>query len=394
MRHRLLRLDMARICSSHQRPAMWMRVLLPMLLLASSGCTATVEGDSDAFAQEEETATRTEASTSSGRVPEEVHELANLAKDLTAAYPPVSGALAVVATFLRLYDLGAGDPLKEQIEALHNHLDTGFAAIDWKETRQLSESRFATIRSSLVGAHQAVLSNTPIPHNEEVDYFSREAVMQAEESHAFMRYFYESATDGEFTVPTWPIGNIHELRFYQWKDVIAERPLIQGGNVYDWRVGVPVLMLDIALRLQVIAAVDPDFRASQVFNRELAIHHDALAGEYEKMLNGVRCNVVEKSSFDVFYPFEKKFIVACADIHTGDSNIAYFRYADFDEDISHRVEVAQASINMRQEILGRLPLTQMETMMTALNQLRTPPRPSAGRPDDDSRMPRLPRLPE
>src|SRR5262249_53774256 len=125
----------------------------------------------------------------------------------------------------------------------------------------------------------------------------------------FQRAFIDSATQG------------------LWRWVIPDRAVVTDNFVYDWRLGVPALMQTIAMRLQVIAAEDPNFRTDSIFAQELSMHRAALKEHMQKMIAGIRCGWREDREPSEGYPYTYEFTVACADINTGASEVQRIDYA-------------------------------------------------------------------
>jgi Ricin-type beta-trefoil lectin domain len=82
--------------------------------------------------------------------------------------------------------------------------------------------------------------------------------------------------------------------------------LLPADLVYDWHQTLPPLMLFIAYRVQMIAAMHPDFFQNPDNHKgerdELNRYHDALYKHYYKILGGIKCG---------------RYAQICAEVHSG-----------------------------------------------------------------------------
>lgn len=170
---------------------------------------------------------------------------------------------------------------------------------------------------------------------------------------------------------------------------VNDLPPVQNTMVYDWRIGVPSLMQLIALRLQIIAAVLPEFKTTGHIDSELRVHRDALLSQYTKMVNGVRCGYqeyvfdkTEVSSFDFSAKVVsryREFHVECVDIHTEQAARDTFFYDEqvqgCDAFCAAQMKLRRDStfnqINailpvLRREVMRSLPLFEMRSLIDTL----------------------------
>jgi hypothetical protein len=151
---------------------------------------------------------------------------------------------------------------------------------------------------------------------------------------------------------------------------------IPPNYIYDWRIGISDLMKLIPSRLMVMIAVDPDFRHHPLLHEELQKFRDALRSHYDLILKGVRCNAhgnplslaPDKELLDHGYR------LACADIYSGLSVVK--TYKDYEVppvppfDYSRFVDTTLTE--MRRELLLKLPLFEMRSMIDMLTSYLNP----------------------
>jgi hypothetical protein len=151
------------------------------------------------------------------------------------------------------------------------------------------------------------------------------------------------------------------------------------NSYYDWRLGIPAMLQSISDRLLVIADLDPNFAIDGSYNSELKTYRDKLIEHYNRMLNGVRCDVPipAGSRFSyIWYP--------CADIHTGLSTRAfrsketcnsYYVYGLFWTDPLLDTETLCGAVSeddqevfadLRREVIRRMPLYEMKSVIDTL----------------------------
>jgi Ricin-type beta-trefoil lectin domain len=154
----------------------------------------------------------------------------------------------------------------------------------------------------------------------------------------------------------------------------------QSNNMtYDWRLGIPALLQVIAYRLNVIAAIDPNFRYDGLFTKDLKLYRDILIEHYNKMLKGVKCAAEFPASFSK---------IRCADIYTGYSTIAWrggssdYVGVEFDSlfwsNTLSRGTIANPSVTevitqLKAMLTSRMPLFELKAMIDTLYEYSNPP---------------------
>jgi hypothetical protein len=242
-------------------------------------------------------------------IPPEALSLADSAKDLVTAFSDVKGGVDAFVKFLQLtHVLEYGPTPQELILQLRAEIEQLVTAAAWKMDSHVYADRLGPVIQALDQAKGLLREGRPVfGVGSTYDGISGSAVSSAElDEAAFTRILTKSkdVTKGE------------------WTDVISERPDHPNDNVYDWRVGVPALMHMIALRLQLMAVIEPNFKDTAIFDDELLRHQTTLETHLNRMLTGggavggVRCSLKNKGSMDSSFP-RLPARIACADINTG-----------------------------------------------------------------------------
>jgi hypothetical protein len=212
-------------------------------------------------------------------IPKEIKTIAKYGKDITGIFSDVSGGITAVKDALKMIGILEEKEVnfEKEFNELHGHLDRLGVALDWKISELNRSDLRAKHYSSIITAKREVARDVLILDNSEAAKDSLDAVLEAADEVQFKRIIEERAIDGKS----------------EWKKIITdwEEHLNRNGDqVYDWRVGVPGLMRHVALRMQVIAAIDPNFKTNFLFQEELLQHRSALLRKYEKMIAGIHCN--------------------------------------------------------------------------------------------------------
>jgi hypothetical protein len=243
-------------------------------------------------------------------LPPELKSLLDNAKSLNEAYSDVSGSVDIAIKFLQVVGiLQTGPTQQELLEQLRADIEQVVVAAAWKTDTHFYADRLGPLLHAIDTAAGARRDNLPMfKFGETLDFDSGAVVTAAESDEAaFTRLLSksESSTNGE------------------WKGVIPTRPDHPNDNVYDWRVGVPALMQMIALRLQIMAAVEPNFKNASLYDDELLRHQTSLERHMRRILDGdgavggVKCGILPLGALTKApYP-HRGARVACADVNTG-----------------------------------------------------------------------------
>ena len=311
-------------------------------------------------------------------LPSELKTILSTAKKLAEVVPTVSefiGIARMIGTFLGIvHKKDAQDrELITQIAALQQHLDETVAAVSWQIGFVALDGFYAHALSSVESAQElADLGMLPLNIDGPIVQNSLAAVNGVMTDSAFKRTFVKRPADGA-TLALVLTG----------AGVEPDHP---NGLVYDWRLGVPYLTTLIALRLPILAAIDPTFRLSGVL-RELDKYRTALLDHYRTMLEGVHCGEYTPSfslglgnppltpwnsyeSWTQYFPHDPFNVsVACTDIYSGLAIISNFkaipshipRYWDFLDKV-----VNPLMANLRRQVLQKMPFFQMHAMIDKL----------------------------
>jgi Ricin-type beta-trefoil lectin domain len=241
-------------------------------------------------------------------IPDELKQLTEGAASIGAIYSGVGTALQTLQALLSAAGVLTNDTevLKQQLQALSNKLDFIAGALSWQFSEAERENHFADSLFDVTdAAEQARLGTSFTPNSPSAANSGRNA-FDALTDNKFKRLFSEAATNGDG----------------QWKNFMWQRPQVDNGFVYDWRLGVPMMMQLISLRLQVIAALDQNFTRDHVFDQELGVYRAALQTQMQKIKDGVQCNTIRIDPSDPYTTtWSLTFQVTCADLYTGSSRM-------------------------------------------------------------------------
>ena len=287
--------------------------------------------------------------------PPEIQELVNQAGEFIKVYNAVAPGVGVVVKFLEMTGIigSEADQIDVKFKALEAKLDSVAERITSQEEARARQVRLSNGFSAVTEAGQWVQAYGKLPFGENPQSESLRVVDEAKVNSAFKRY-YEDNDSG----------------MANWKEYISDRADHSDGFAYDWRYGVPALMQLISLRLQVIAAMDPHFIESGVFQKELLQHRKALLDHHAKMVAGVRCinnarplwedgNI---ASFGQIYSLE----IACAEIHIGFAHVRQFQVPYYQVNDATLKQLQHDQELMRDDILDRMPLRAMTAMAAQL----------------------------
>jgi hypothetical protein len=284
------------------------------------------------------------ASVESGDILDEISELAKEYENITSTFSSVGNGIKMAQAIGQALGL-IGDKQQENFDRIHEHLDRILIALIKADTWRDQDDRLDKLTSAL----SAIDRNMFTP---DINYDTEVAVKNAGKDSASIRGYSEKATNGGKVV-----DETH------WKSIIDDRPPHPDDLVIDWRIGVPHLMQLIALRLTVIAQVDPNFLSDDDYDKELMVHRHALLNHYNRMLEGVKCGESRWNSTGT------KKNLACADIYTGEA-----AYATVYQDqpwtpeglIKKEKEIQNTLAALRWEVRRKMPFFEMRSMIDAL----------------------------
>jgi hypothetical protein len=197
---------------------------------------------------------------------------------------------------------------------LSNQLNQLAGAITWGFTEQDRENIFGNLVGDLLSVQDAINQNqVPISVSSALAVNSQNSLTQAEQPIYYQRLAaLDGANDGD------PVFDSPNYGWTSWKNIIPDRPAVENGWAYDWRLGVPWFMQLATMRLPVIAAEDPNFIFDGSFGGDLAQYAQSLSNQKQTMVDGVRCNTTTAPISDVDGTgLGYEYWVACADIYSG-----------------------------------------------------------------------------
>jgi hypothetical protein len=212
---------------------------------------------------------------------------------------------AAVATFLGILEPEL--TLQEAYERLHRDIFNLGTALSKQQNNSQIAQRISQSYSAVLGIEQG-----PILPNSAPDQESRAAALWGTSPSSYERFHDPTAIAGS------------------WQNLITERPAVDSGLVWDWRIGLPQMLHLIAMRLAVIAAIDNNFVRNGQYRTELFNYLDALRSVRQKMTGGLICKFHHEEFCEPFLdgilgmppecvPESDRFYfeLACADIYTG-----------------------------------------------------------------------------
>jgi hypothetical protein len=280
------------------------------------------------------------------KVPPEIKEIVKTAKEIAGIYGDVRTALDVASRVLRVLGIIESKKQENLYEQLAAYIDQLGARLSWHEDAKDRDHRLSVLENALESANTSLSHGSLLARDSNPDWDSRIAVSDAEKSSACERYDQPKAVVGD------------------WQKIISRRAPVSNGFTYDWRLGVPALMQLVALRVQVMAAIDPGFRSVESYN-ELKKHRDALRAHYDKMLSGIECATDWctggcKLGLPCTWCVDA---VACADIYTGTSATAISNAMPWN---TRDARIEEARQEAYDEVYRKLPLFELRSLIDSL----------------------------
>lgn len=228
--------------------------------------------------------------------PVDIKRLADQAKTLAGYFSGAKGAYGTGVALAEALGLIDTEDTGEKLDKISEQLDSIFAGVTWQASKAFIDNQ----RGPAVAAIRSLQrTGTAFPGGS-VDQDSANAAQTLRLSDVpFYRPHNEKVTDGP------------------WKDAIEYGkdellPQAGGSLVWDWRLGMPALLEVISYRLLVIAALEPEFRDTGLYDVELEDYRATLEKYLSTMLAGVRCGLGKPSGTAL-----PRVAWACADIRTG-----------------------------------------------------------------------------
>jgi len=322
---------------------------ISLLLCACSGAESDSGGTGDAARdshpvvaeQQQALGTGGGSSTPSGSpsFADTIKAASELASKLSGYYSYAKTAFDVATKLGEMMGILAAEDPDAKFKEILNAVQQAATTVDWKVTKtfidtQLGQATWALGRLQLSGGQ------LPEGGNEDQSSGSAVDALALTDSAAFYRPY-------------------NDAQAKLIENNIKERPeKTQDGQVYDWRLGVPVLLQLISYRIQIIAAMDPNFRFNHRYDPELTHLRDAVQFHYDKMIDGIKCG----GSFFVGTALDSTGYF-CQDIYTG---IEFNRNPEWEVPQSHDGSDIVFP-RLRSKVMRAMPLFQMRKTIDALN---------------------------
>jgi hypothetical protein len=274
----------------------------------------------------------------------ELREALDFFNEIGGAYSKANDALNVINTVARVLDLidkeeKVSDLTKEElISSIKAELDKAIGVVEWELSYQFYADRYGEVHGALIGARTAQDLHEALDRNSPRWQSSIDAVDAAGAPGLFMRHLNSAETSTKS----------------RWMEIIPDKPKPDSnGLILDWRLALPAYLQLVALRLQVIALVDPTFRTAVAFGTKSESAYRAelkpIRDTMERLLGiGTEGNKQDSNwqgSIQNYFkcgtkPAEPVFLignksrftarVACADINTG-------IYVEYDPEVVYTV---------------------------------------------------------
>jgi hypothetical protein len=230
-------------------------------------------------------------------------DIASIIGDISEGVKIFSGITGPITTIEKILQFIGALPTVSPFAALSAQLNQLAGSLSWQAEEINRNDLVSTLHGAATDAREWLIetNNQPLPFDSAPVADSIEALTALEPDLNFQRLYTTAIFDPS------------------WSTVVQARPTQSNGYVYDWRLGVPVLIYGISLRVLVMGAEDPSFKTNPAFHSELLQHHDALAKQIAPMSAGVHCGVLTAPSGGPVTATMYTAKVRCADINTGAS---------------------------------------------------------------------------
>jgi Ricin-type beta-trefoil lectin domain len=292
-------------------------------------------------------------------VPSQIVQIADAAMKITGYFSTAKTAFDTVRTLGVVLGLIKPDDANAKFKALHDHLDRVAGGVSWQATM----NHIAPLRAQAIRAIRNLKRDGTAMRGSNEDQDSGNAAETLSDLTygigAFYRPYDKKVTAGRWT----------KAIKYDKKELLL-RP---GDMVYDWRLGIPALVEVISYRLQLIAAMEPNFRNNDLYDEELENYQSSLKWHLATMQNGIKCGVALKPFSNPATPrnvIQIPDYYACADIRTGIEAIEFStwkpEWKPFIEPPPPHPDRAPFLNRLRVEVMGKMPLFEMRAMINNL----------------------------
>jgi hypothetical protein len=248
---------------------------------------------------------------------------------------------------------------QERFATLAAKLDDVGAALSSQALIQAREMRISDMRSYVNSVNafasrsangfvnERLLSGSELTELGNAKTFSQNVAQAATNSIAFRKFAVSNPYPGA-----------------QWPTYIHDRPAVQDGLVFDWRLGTTELVHLITARIAIMALTRPNFRGSGESMNELTQYRAALQGLYDQIFSGIKCG----------FHRADELMVVCADIHSGfsGSNTVYEPRcgSSYSAGLCNDRIAAETKIAFR-AVMMRLPLFELRALIDSISTLLT-----------------------
>lgn len=308
--------------------------------------------------------------TANDKVPAEVMSIATFATTLSSAFSGFASGVNAAQTVLTMAGIIKKHDPAAEFNRLRVQLEEMTEAGIFKETASAEDKRYAAVLGAVLAGESAVAIGQRLAFDGTSDTLSRSAALEpaVNQKSAFLRLHRESVNDGA------------------WKKIIPDRPAVSHGLIYDWRQGLPHLMQLIAMRMQVMGAVDPQFAATGRHDPELLKHRTHLLDQLRIMRDGVRCG--RKATLKGVGTLVPAFVykiwkvdAVCADMYTGIERRYSYDYSEPGTcsiyncpigDVTAAFAAADRALDrLRREVLAVMPLFEAQSMADTMGSYAT-----------------------
>jgi hypothetical protein len=217
---------------------------------------------------------------------------------------------------------------KQDIECLSNQISLGFSDIRWSNAEGVIGEAQNLVWLAIDNMKERKRQGESLGWTKE--QVAAYITPTAEENNYAKLGAHKLFTDAGNAVFTLPVNQSAEARKgralamsylgYAQNDLGGPDSVKTGpDSSYDWRLGIPAELQLISYRILVMAASHPNFAQDGWYDNELTEYRDALNKHYEYMLKGVRCRGKVYISLQPLDPTPWR----CADIYTGLSAAAW-----------------------------------------------------------------------
>jgi hypothetical protein len=239
------------------------------------------------------------------KLPDALQGIMDAVDALSGIYSKVMTAEDIIQKVGEALDLIKHQPKGDElIGELKRHLDQTARGVEWLIDAQFAANRYANEYGALLDAKQARDRGQPFDTTSPAWNDSFNAVIGAGNKDIFRRTYSDDSVTG------------------RWMQVVDERAQVDSNGLsYDWRLGLSAYMQLIALRLQVIAVIDPNFRNEVIPGSgtvspligEFTEMRNTLLTHYALIKDGIQCGRRQLGGGGPGDPF----VSACADVNTG-----------------------------------------------------------------------------